>query len=111
MGRKKGRKKEMADFFKENAFLSRTIEVQEGQKVVDSGLYGIVRHPMYSVTLLLFLSMPLILGSVYALMVFLAYPFIIAKRIIGEEALLEKELDGYCEYKQKVKYRLIPFVW
>ena len=100
-----------AEVLRENAFLSRTIEVQEGQKLVDSGLYGIVRHPMYSVTLLLFLSMPLILGSVYALMVFLVYPFIIAKRIIGEEALLEKELDGYCEYKQKVKYRLIPFVW
>ena len=100
-----------AEVMRENTYLSRTIEVQEGQKVVDSGLYGIVRHPMYSVTLLLFLSMPLILGSVYALAVFLVYPFIIAKRIVGEEALLEKELDGYCAYKQKVKYRLIPFVW
>jgi len=91
--------------------LSRTVQVQEGQKVVNTGLYGLVRHPMYSATLLLFLSMPLVLGSVYAFLIFLAYPFIIAKRIRHEEALLEKELDGYREYRQKVKYRLIPFVW
>lgn len=100
-----------AEVLRENTYLSRTIEVQENQKVIDTGLYGIVRHPMYSVTLLLFLSMPLVLGSIYSFLVFLAYPFIIAKRIINEEAFLEKELDGYREYKQKVKYRLIPFIW
>lgn len=100
-----------AEVLRENTYLSRTIEVQENQKVIDTGLYGIVRHPMYAVTLLLFLSMPLVLGSVYSLIVFLAYPFIIAKRIKGEEELLEKELEGYKGYKQKVKYRLIPFVW
>ena len=100
-----------AEVLRENTYLSRTIEVQENQKVIDTGLYGIVRHPMYSVTLLLFLSMPLVLGSVYSFLVFLAYPFIIAKRIKGEEEFLEKELNGYREYKQKVKYRLIPFVW
>lgn len=96
---------------RENTYLSRTIEVQEGQKVIDTGLYGIVRHPMYAVTLLLFLSMPLVLGSVYAFVIFLVYPFIIAKRIRGEEEFLEKELEGYKEYKQKVKYRMIPFIW
>lgn len=100
-----------AEVLRENTYLSRTIEVQENQKVIDSGLYGIVRHPMYSATLLLFLSMPLVLGSVYSLLIFLAYPFIIAKRIKGEEEFLEKELAGYREYKQKVKYRLIPFIW
>ena len=98
-----------AEVMRENTYLSRTIEVQENQKVVDTGLYGIVRHPMYSTTLLLFLSIPLILGSVYSFLIFLVYPVIIAKRIKGEEELLEKELDGYREYKQKVKYRLIPF--
>lgn len=100
-----------AEVLRENTYLSRTIEVQENQQVIDKGLYGIVRHPMYAVTLLLFLSMPLVLGSVYAFIVFLAYPLIIAKRIKGEEEFLEKELTGYCEYKQKVKYRLIPFIW
>ena len=100
-----------AEVLRENAYLSRTIEVQEGQRVIDTGLYGVVRHPMYSDTLLLFLAMPLVLGSVYSLLIFLAYPMIIAKRIKGEEALLEKELDGYREYEQKVKYRLIPLVW
>jgi len=100
-----------AEVLRENTYLSRTIEVQENQKVIDTGLYGIVRHPMYSVTLILFLSMPLVLGSVYSFLVFLAYPFIIAKRIKDEEKFLEKELDGYREYKQKVKYRLIPFIW
>lgn len=99
------------EVLRENTWLSRTIEVQEGQTVVDTGLYAIVRHPMYSATLLLFLSMPLVLGSVYAFLIFLAYPFIIAKRIRGEEAFLEKELEGYRTYKQKVKYRLIPFIW
>ena len=100
-----------AEVLRENTYLSRAIEVQENQKVIDTGLYGIVRHPMYSVTLLLFLSMPLVLGSIYSFLIFLAYPFIIAKRIKNEEVLLEKELDGYREYTQKVKYRLIPFVW
>ncbi len=100
-----------AEVLRENTYLSRTIEVQENQKVINTGLYGIVRHPMYSVTLLLFLSMPLVLGSVYAFLIFLAYPFIIAKRIKHEEEFLEKELNGYREYKQKVKYRLIPFIW
>lgn len=100
-----------AEVMRENTYLSRTIEVQENQKVVDTGLYGIVRHPMYTATLFLFLSMPLVLGSVYSFAVFLVYPFIIAKRIKGEEELLEKELEGYKEYKKKVKYRLIPFVW
>ena len=100
-----------AEVLRENTYLSRTIEVQENQKVIDTGLYGIVRHPMYSATVLLFLSMPLILGSVYSFLIFLLYPFIIAKRIRHEEEFLEKELDGYCEYKKKVKYRMIPFVW
>ena len=100
-----------AEVLRENTYLSRTIEVQENQKVIDTGLYGIVRHPMYSATLLLFLSMPLVLGSVFSFLVFLAYPFIIVKRIKMEEALLEKELAGYAEYQQRVKYRLIPWVW
>ena len=96
---------------KQNTYLSRTIKVQENQKVIDTGLYGIVRHPMYTATLGLFLSMPLVLGSVYSFLVFLAYPFIIDKRLKSEEEFLEKELDGYREYKSKVKYRLIPFIW
>ncbi len=100
-----------AEVLRENTYLSRTIGVQDGQKVVDTGLYSIVRHPMYAVTLLLFLSMPLVLGSIYSFVTFLIYPFIIAKRINGEEKFLEKELQGYTEYKQKVKYRLIPFIW
>ena len=100
-----------AEVLRENAYLSRTIKVQENQKVVDTGLYGIVRHPMYFATVLLFLSIPLILGSVYSFLNFLIYPFIIAKRIKYEEAFLEKELVGYIEYKKKVKYRMIPFIW
>lgn len=100
-----------AEVLRENTYLSRTIKVQENQKVIDTGLYGIVRHPMYSTTLLLFLSMPIVLGSVYTFLIFMAYPFIIAKRIKHEEEFLENELDGYPEYKQKVKYRLIPFIW
>lgn len=100
-----------AEVLRENTYLSRTIEVQENQKVVDTGLYGIVRHPMYSVTLLLFISMPIVLGSVFALPIFMVYPFIIAKRIKDEEEFLLQELEGYAEYKKKVKYRLIPFVW
>ena len=100
-----------AEVLRENAYLSRTIEVQEGQTVVDTGLYGIVRHPMYAVTLLLFLSMPLVLGSVISFVIFLAYPLLIAKRIKNEEQVLEAGLPGYKEYKQKVKYRMIPFIW
>lgn len=100
-----------AEVLRENAYLSRTIKVQENQKVIDTGLYGIVRHPMYFATVLLFLSIPLILGSVYSFLIFLIYPFIIAKRIKYEEAFLEKELVGYIEYKKKVKYRMIPFIW
>ena len=100
-----------AEVLRENTYLSRTIQVQENQKVVDTGLYGVVRHPMYSATLLLFLSMPLVLGSVYSFLIFLVYPFIIAKRIKHEEEFLEKELVGYSEYKTKVKYRMIPFIW
>lgn len=99
------------EVLRENTYLSRTIEVQENQKVIDTGLYGIVRHPMYSATLLMFLAMPLVLGSVFSFIIFLAYPLIIIKRLKGEEEFLEKELDGYNEYKQKVKYRLIPFIW
>ena len=100
-----------AEVLRENQYLSRTIEVQENQKVVDSGLYGIVRHPMYSATIILFLSMPLILGSIISFAIFLVYPIIIAKRIKNEEELLEKELNGYKEYKEKVKYKMIPFIW
>lgn len=99
------------EVLRENTYLSRTIRVQENQRVIDTGLYGIVRHPMYSATVLLFLSMPLVLGSLYSFLIFLVYPFLIAKRIKNEEALLEKELEGYSEYKKKVKYRMIPFVW
>lgn len=100
-----------AEVLRENTYLSRTIQVQENQTVVDTGLYGIVRHPMYSVTLLLFLSIPLVLGCIYSFVIFLAYPLIIAKRIKHEEAFLEEQLAGYREYKKKVKYRLIPFIW
>ena len=100
-----------AEVLRENTYLSRTIEVQENQTVVDTGLYGIIRHPMYSITVLLFLVMPLVLGSVFSFVIFLAYPLIIAQRIKGEEAFLEKELSGYKEYKEKVKYRMIPFIW
>ncbi len=100
-----------AEVLRENTYLSRTVEVQENQKVIDTGLYGIVRHPMYSVTVILFLSMPLVLGSVISFVIFLAYPVIIAKRIRNEEQVLEAELNGYTEYKKKVRYRLIPFVW
>ena len=100
-----------AEVMRENAYLSRTIRVEEGQTVVDTGLYGVVRHPMYMVTLLLFLMIPLILGSWYALIAFAFYPAIIVVRLKDEEALLTRELPGYKAYKQKVKYRLIPFVW
>ena len=100
-----------AEVLRENTWLSRTIEVQEGQTVVSTGLYGIVRHPMYAVTLVLFLSMPLVLGSAPAFVVFLAYPAIIARRIRNEEEVLTAELPGYAEYRQKVKWRLLPFIW
>lgn len=100
-----------AEVLRENAYLSRTIEVQEGQTVVSSGLYGVVRHPMYSATLLMFLSMPLMLGSAVSFLCFLFYPAIIVKRIQSEEALLLRELKGYAKYKQTVRYRLIPFIW
>jgi len=100
-----------AQVMRENAYLSRTVKVEQGQTVVDTGLYGIVRHPMYMATLLLFLAIPLILGSWYALIAFAFYPVIIIVRLKGEEALLTRELPGYAQYKEKVKYRLIPFIW
>ena len=100
-----------AEVLRENTFLSRTIEVQENQTVIDTGLYGIVRHPMYSVTIILFLAMPLVLGSLISFVIFLVYPFIISKRICNEEKVLEEGLDGYGEYKKKVKYKVIPFLW
>lgn len=95
----------------ENAYLSRTVKVEAGQTVVDTGLYGIVRHPMYAATILMFLSAPILLGSWYALVVFLFYPALMVVRIVQEEELLVRELDGYAAYREKVKYRLIPFVW
>ena len=100
-----------AEVLRENTYLSRTIEVQENQKVIDTGLYGIVRHPMYAVTILLFLTMPLILGSIISFIIFLIYPIIIDIRIKNEEKVLEKDLKGYTEYTKKVKYKVIPFVW
>ncbi len=100
-----------AEVMRENAYLSRTIKVEQGQTVVDTGLYGIVRHPMYAVTILLFLMIPLVLGSWYALIAFTVYPAVIVVRLTDEEELLTRELPGYEEYKQKVKYRIIPFVW
>lgn len=100
-----------AEVLRENVWLSRTVEVQKDQKVVDTGLYGVVRHPMYMATLLLFLSMPLILGSPISFIIMLMYIPIIAKRIRNEEAVLEEGLEGYTEYKRKVKYKVIPFIW
>lgn len=100
-----------AEVLRENTYLSRTVEVQSGQKVIDTGLYGIVRHPMYTATILMFLAIPVILGSLIALAVFLIYPAVIVKRIGNEEEVLEKGLEGYTEYKKKVKYRLLPFIW
>ena len=99
------------EVLRENEYLSRTIEVQEGQHVVDTGLYGIVRHPMYSATIFLFLSMPIVLGSVISFFIMLFYIPLIVKRIRNEEVVLEKDLIGYSEYKNKVKYRLVPFIW
>lgn len=100
-----------AEVMRENAYLSRTIEVCKNQKVVDTGLYGIVRHPMYAVTIWMFLAIPIVLGSLWAFLCFVPYAAVIVVRILDEEKLLEKELTGYSEYKQKVKYRLLPFVW
>ena len=100
-----------AEVIRENAYLSRTIDVSEGQTVVDNGMYAVVRHPMYSVTLFLFLSIPIILGSWWSLFCFLPYPVLIIIRILNEEKVLTRDLNGYAEYKKKVKYRLIPFIW
>ncbi len=100
-----------AEVMRENTYLSRTVEVQEDQKVIDTGLYGIVRHPMYMSTLFLFLAMPLVLGSLISFLIMLLYIPIIAKRIRNEEQVLEEGLQGYTEYKQKVKYKVIPFIW
>ena len=99
------------EVLRENEYLSRTIEVQKGQRVIDTGLYGVVRHPMYAATLILFLMMPLVLGSLIALLPFLAYPALIARRIRGEEAVLARELPGYADYERRVRYRLLPRVW
>ena len=96
---------------KENEFLLRTVEVEKNQKVIDTGLYGIVRHPMYSATIILFLSMPLILNSLFTFIIFLVYPYLIIKRIDNEEKVLEKDLKGYKEYKKKIKYKLIPYIY
>ena len=100
-----------AEVMRENAYLSRTVEVQENQKVIDTGLYGIVRHPMYTSTILLFLAMPLVLGSWVSFAIMLLFPVVIVFRIRNEEKVLEAGLEGYSEYKQRVRYRLIPFFW
>ena len=100
-----------AEVLRENAYLLRTIEVEKDQKLVDTGLYGIVRHPLYTSTIFLFLSMPLILGSIISFIIFLSYIFIIVKRIKNEEQVLTKDLKDYKEYNEKVKYKLIPYIW
>ena len=100
-----------AEVLRENTYLSRTIEVVDNQKVIDTGMYSIVRHPMYTITIILFLMIPLILGSIISFLIFLIYPFIIIIRINNEEKVLKKELKGYKEYMKKVKYKLIPFIW
>lgn len=100
-----------AEVMRENQYLSRTVEVFEDQKVVDTGMYGIVRHPMYMTTVLLFLSIPMVLGSWIGFVIFLVYPFLLVKRIKNEEKVLEEGLEGYTEYKKKVKYHMIPFIW
>ena len=100
-----------AEVLRENMYLSRIIEIEEIQKVIDTGLYSIIRHPMYLSTILLFLSIPLVLGSLFSFLIFLIYPVIIARRIRNEEQVLEEGLKGYSEYKKKVKYRVIPFIW
>lgn len=99
------------EVMRENAYLSRTVEIQDNQHVIDTGLYGVVRHPMYMGVIILFLSMPLVLGSAVAIIPFLFIPAVLVKRIRNEEEVLEKGLSGYCEYKNKVKYRMIPFIW
>lgn len=100
-----------AEVLRENTYLSRTVMVEEKQKVINTGLYGLVRHPMYSATIILFLTMPLVLGSLIAFLVFLPYPIMIIKRLKNEEQVLSKELTGYTEYQKKVRYRLIPYIW
>lgn len=100
-----------AEVLKENTYLSRTVEVQENQKVIDTGLYGVIRHPMYTATIIMFLSIPMVLGSVHSFIIFLLYPVIIVMRLKNEEKFLENNLDGYSQYKNKVKYKLIPFIW
>jgi protein-S-isoprenylcysteine O-methyltransferase Ste14 len=100
-----------AEVMRENAYLSRTVKVEEGQTVISTGLYGIVRHPMYLASVLMFLSIPLVMGSWYALIPFAFYPVLMVVRILDEEKLLSAELSGYDEYKKKVKYRMIPFIW
>jgi protein-S-isoprenylcysteine O-methyltransferase Ste14 len=100
-----------AEVLRENTYLSRTIEVQEDQKVIDTGLYGIVRHPMYTATIILFLTMPLVLASPISFLIMLLYIPLIAKRIRNEEAVLEQGLKGYTEYKQRVKYKVLPYIW
>ena len=100
-----------AEVMRENAYLSRTVEIQENQKLISTGLYGVVRHPMYLATLLMFLPIPLILGSFWGLIPFAIYPIVIVTRIINEEKVLTDGLDGYAEYKKRVKYRLLPFIW
>lgn len=100
-----------AEVLRENTYLSRTVEIQENQKIIDTGLYGIIRHPMYTATIFMFLSIPMVLGSVHSFVIFLLYPVIIVMRLSNEEKFLENNLDGYSQYKDKVKYRLIPFIW
>lgn len=100
-----------AEVLRENTYLSRTVMVEEEQKVINTGLYGLVRDPMYSATIILFLTMPLVLGSLIAFLVFLPYPIMIIKRLKNEEQVLSKELTGYTEYQKKVRYRLIPYIW
>ena len=99
------------EVLRENVWLSRTVEVQEGQKVIDKGLYGVVRHPMYAATMLMFLTMPLILGSPLSFLIILLYPFLLRKRIRNEEELLESELEGYTEYKKRVRWKVLPYIW
>lgn len=100
-----------AEVMRENAWISRTVEIQEGQKVVSTGMYGVVRHPMYMAASLMFVSLPLVLGSFVSFIVFIFYPFVLAARIRGEEELLTRELDGYAAYKEKVRFKMIPFIW
>ena len=99
------------EVMRENTYLSKIVEIQENQKVIDTGLYSIVRHPMYMATTILYLSFPIVLGSLLAFIILLPFPFILVRRIKNEEDVLEKGLDGYKEYKQKVKYKMIPFIW